>query len=114
MATLSVVQQVLSGILYAPVSVASGGDLFPNTGKEVFLIENTHSSSSRDVTVVTDQKVEGLTVADLTKTVAAGEIRSFGPFRQAAFSATDKKVRLTYSASGDSLKIFVLKITPVS
>jgi len=100
-------------------SAAVGGDTFPNTGKEVLVIENTNASPMT-LTIATTLTVDGLAVTDQTATIPATTGKQvIGPFplgwyndQQATVPpVSGGNVNLTYS-SVTGVKVKVLRVTP--
>lgn len=68
------------------------GNAFTCTGKEVLLVENTHATDAKTVTIKGAPDAWGR-VADITSySLAAGQIAYFGPFPAEAFRRSDGKV----------------------
>lgn len=115
MATLTVLQSRRStnGQEVTGVAAAGGGDVFPNTGKEIVIFKNG-DASSKTVTFVTPATLDGLAVTDLAVTVAAGELRAIGPFPPGIYSVgavAGGNLNITYSAV-TSCTIAVLAVNP--
>lgn len=112
MATLTVnpAKRSGNGVDLAGVAAAGGGDSFPNTGAEVLVIKNG-GGSGITLTVVTPVTVDGLAVADLTATIAAGATAMVGPFPPGTYSDGSGNVNLTYSAV-TTVTVSVVKVTP--
>lgn len=104
MATLT--EQVISrpGASLGLVAATGGGDDFVNTGQQFLVIRND-DASTKTVTVVTSQTVDGLAVADLSVAVPAGNIVVVGTFFVSVYGTS---VSLTYS-DVTSLTIGVLR-----
>lgn len=100
MATLTVQTTDRDGAEAALAAAASGGDEFANTGQELLLVNNG-SGAPITVTIVTQQSVDGLAVADKTVAVAAGELWVVGPFPTPIYNDGDNLVQLTYSTETD-------------
>lgn len=107
MAALSTVTAVRAGVSVAGVAANAGGDTFTNTGAEVLIVKNGHSSP-QTVTVVTSQTSDGLAVADRAVAVANGAEVALGPWPRYVYGST---VSLTYSGV-TALTVAVLKVTP--
>lgn len=110
MATLAVAVAVNTGIDLVGVACASGGDIFPNSGQECIDIFNG-DSGSHNVTIVSQETIEGRAIAALTVAIAAGVTKRIGPFRPGIYNDVDGNVHLTYSAV-TSQTIKVVKQTP--
>ena len=72
MADLTVVSPARAANPLTGESAAAGGDAFANTGKELLVIENG-SGSPINLTVVTQQEVDGEAVDDKGIAIPAGE-----------------------------------------
>jgi len=106
MATLTINRITELGLTGSLESCATGGDSFLNSGIEFIRVENQHASQAYSVTV-TAQSVNfthgtygAVTKANVVKTVSAGNVAFFGPFKQRAFNDADEKVQLTYLTTG--------------
>jgi hypothetical protein len=115
MATLTVLQSRRSsnGQDLVGVAAAGGGDVFPNTGKEIVVIKNG-GGSPVTLTAVTQATLDGLAVTDLTASIGAGETRAVGPFPAGVYSiggVAGGNVSLTYSGV-TSVTVAVLAVTP--
>lgn len=115
MAVLTVLNSARAGngVDLAGAAAAGGGDSFVNTGSEVFVIKNG-SGAPITATFVTPATVDGLAVADLTATIAAGATRMVGPFPPGVYNDTGApggSVSVTYSAA-TSVTVAVVKVTP--
>jgi len=82
-------------------AVLTDGNKFANDGK-TFVQVNNASGGDITVTFPTGATFEGQAVADTGRTVTAGTIKTFGPFKQALYdqpSGGDKgNVLITFSA----------------
>lgn len=112
MATLAVAVAVRTGIDMAGVAATSGGDQFPNTGREYLQIFNG-DSGSHTVTPVTQLAPDGQTVSALTVAVPAGATKVIGPFPPGVYNDVNGNVQLTYSAV-TSVTVKVVQVTPQS
>ncbi|MEK7178551.1 MAG: hypothetical protein AAB721_02775 [Patescibacteria group bacterium] len=115
MATLTVLtsKRSANGNDLVGVAAAGGGDVFPNTGKEVVVIKNG-GAGAITLTVVTPATIDGLAVADLTATIGVGETRAVGPFPPGVYSTggvAGGNVSLTYSGV-TTVTVAVLALTP--
>lgn len=111
--TVATATRATNGLDLAGVAANAGGDSFVNTGQEVVVIKNG-GGSPITLTIVTPVTVDGLAVADLTATIAAGATRMVGPFPPAWYNDTGLNggnVSLTYSAV-TSVTVAVTKVTP--
>jgi len=74
---------------------ASATDEFVNTGKALLLVEHTNSGGTTATLTISMQKtVDGLTVADRTVSIGAGETHLVGPFPTEYYNDNDGKVQL--------------------
>lgn len=85
----------VAGVTLTFTSCAALGDTVP-AGATV-LFRNTDAGTVT-ITMVTPGNVEGLAIADRTKTVAQNEIVKFEPSRNYYNPENDNKVSFTYSA----------------
>jgi hypothetical protein len=110
MATLIPVQGSRNGLIISSglTAASSGGDQFANTEREQLIVKNA-DASSKDVTFVSQQTVDGQAVADKTVTVAAGDTMAFGPFPAGTFNDAGGNLQVTYSAV-TSVTVKVIKI----
>src|SRR5262245_13087757 len=102
MALLTVQRPSLTGTIVTEAAASAGGDSFPNTGTESFIINNGGASP---VTVTfragpnaCSFGLSGGTSHDLPIAVAAGERRVIGPFPTSRFNDVNGNVQVTYSA----------------
>lgn len=86
-------------------SAAGGGDDFANTGSQFLLIKND-DASTKTVTVVTTQVVDGNAVSDLAVAVPAGQVVAVGPFFVSVYGTS---VSMTYS-DVTSLSVAVMSV----
>jgi len=84
----------------------TGGDSFLNSGIEFIRVVNDHATEDYSVTI-TAQSVNFthgaygvVTKSNVVKTVGAGDVAFFGPFKQRAFNDSDEYVQLTYLTTG--------------
>ncbi len=102
MATLTAVSPARAANAFSMQAAAAGGDDFVNSGSELLLIEHTDElGSDVDLTIVTQQTVDGEDVADKVITIPAGTLHLLGPFPRAIYNDGDDKVQLTYSDETD-------------
>jgi hypothetical protein len=78
-------------------AASSGGDSFPNTGRE-FVVFRNGDSSSKTVTLVFQTTVDGQSIANRTVSVPAGETFIFGPFPVNYYNDGNGRMNLTYSS----------------
>lgn len=87
-------------------NVNAGGDTVPCGDGYTLLIKND-DASSKTVTLVTTQTVDGLAVTDTAITVAAGAIHAAKLGPRKLYANTSGRVDLSYSAA-TNLKVAVL------
>lgn len=107
MAALTVETSSRSGLTPTHNACDAGGDEFVNDGGVMVWVTNG-GASERTVTIVSQETVDGLAVADRTVAVPAGEERLIGPFPVSTYNDANSKVQLTYDAV-TSLTIAVIK-----
>jgi uncharacterized Zn-binding protein involved in type VI secretion len=100
------------GVDIAGVAAAGGGDTFPNTGQEQFIIKNG-DASSHTVTFGIQQTVDGQAVANAAQTINAGQTQILGPFPVGTYNDTQGLVHVTYSAV-TSVTVKVVKCPPAT
>ena len=106
MATLTVVDSPEAGGVTF-VAAASGGDVFPNDGKTIFLILNVNAGSPRTITVTAQDTTANaagfgaVTKADAVKSIAANTADVMGPFPTTAFNNSSGQIVVTYSSVTD-------------
>lgn len=88
---------------------ATTGDTFVNTGSEIAVVYNG-SASPITATFTSTATVDGLAVADLAVTCAAGKRYVIGPFPKYVYGAS---VTLICSAV-TSVTVAVCKVTPAT
>lgn len=110
MATLSVQSVSRSGLNASFASAAAGGDQFTWGARRFIHIKNG-DASSHTLTVASQyaSDPQGLTSADLTVSIPAGEERMVGPFSERAFADSDGNVQLSYDAV-TSVTVAVLEV----
>jgi len=84
----------VAGVTLAFTSCAGGGDTVPANATVLF--RNTDAATVT-VTMVTPGTVEGLAIADRTKTVAQNEVIKFEPSRNYFDPNNGNRVSFTYS-----------------
>ena len=111
MATLTAQSIVQTGLEATYASAAGGGDEFANNdGKKKIIHIKNGDASDMTLTIVTQNSVGGLAVADQTVVVTGTEERFVGPFNTGYFNDGDGNVQLTYSAV-TSVTIAILDIS---
>ena len=88
----------LSGTTINFASASSGGDQFPNTGRELLLVRNG-GTSAITVTVTSQGRYRGVPFSNVVLNVPAsgGEVIA-GPFPPEVFNDTSGRVSVSYSA----------------
>lgn len=77
---LTIVNFAEAGITHAAVAANVDGNMFDNSGKEVLMVING-SGVSVNVTIQTQQTINGLAVADRVVAVGAGVTKFMGSFQ---------------------------------
>lgn len=95
------------GLAVATVDAASGGDQAPCGNNRVLYVRNT-GVGTPVVTVTTPGTVGGLTIEDVARTMAAGEVWLL-PLTSVFASPTTGRASVTYSAHTD-LDVAVLEL----
>jgi hypothetical protein len=85
----------LDALVWSPAS--GGGDEVPTNRRVVLLVRNT-DASSHAFTVATPATVDGLAVADVTRTVAADAVAAV-PMRDVYHSPTTARAAITWAAT---------------
>lgn len=108
MATLTPQQVVRTGLEATYTAAAGGGDVFPNTGREIVDIVNG-GGGDITLTIVTPGTYQGQALADDAVVVTAGERRHVGPFPPEMYNNSSGQVALAYSGV-TSVTVAILKI----
>jgi hypothetical protein len=109
MAALSTQAINRSGHTPTYASAAGGGDTF-TPGERVFVHVKNGDASPHSVTLVTQDSVDGLALADVTVAVAAGSEEMIGPLPARHFADPDTGLgSITYTAV-TSVTIAVLEL----
>ena len=98
-----------AGVATADVAASSGGDGFPNSGRDFAEFFND-SGSDIDVFLVIQEKVDGITPDPKIATVPAGVRVKIGPFPTDVYNDDNGMMQFTYSAYAD-LFINVFRLT---
>lgn len=77
-----------SGLTPSYTAAIADGHKFPNGG-DVFIHVKNGDAASKDITIQTPAKVEGVDVAEVTVTVAATSEAMIGPFPPHLFNNSD-------------------------
>lgn len=67
-------------LIWTPATV-SDGNKFTMTGQELLLARNVHATDAKDVVITSVACSHGRT-GNVTQALAAGAVRSFGPFKR--------------------------------
>lgn len=110
MATLAVTEVSRSGVDIVGAAASSGGDEWPNTGREFVLVKNGGGSP---ITLTLDIKVlvdDDLAVTDPTVSISAGATEMVGPFPPGIYNdAATGRAKVTYSGvSSVTIKVVSL------
>lgn len=97
MAALSVLTPGVTGSVLGAVAAAGGGDTFVNNGDVLFYIFNGDGSDMTVTFVTAGTTSQGIAIADVAVTVAAGAEKVIGPFDPSVFNGASG-VSVTYSA----------------
>jgi len=106
MATLAITRPSRAGTAFGTVSAAVGGDVFPNSGRELLYVRNANASG-HTLTIATPGAPAGLELNDITVTVPAFSVYWIGPFHPDSFNDSNGRVSVTYSGV-TSLNVAVL------
>lgn len=96
MAALTVLTPTVNGALLGAVAAAAGGDTFVNNGDTLFYIKNASASQITVTFVTAGTTKQGIAIADVAVTVAAGAEKIIGPFDPTDFNGASG-VSVTYS-----------------
>jgi len=88
--------------VFGGTAAAGGGDVFPNTGTEILIIQNT-SGGNITLTISTPGEVDGLAIDDLVLTLSNSTTTLVGPFQTAFFNNSSGQVSLAYSGVSNVL-----------
>lgn len=109
-ATAITYQQVVRTGLEETLEAADGsnGNSFANDGRMILHVANG-GGAPINVTIATQQTVDGLAVADQVVAVTNGEERFIGPFPPAIYNDSSGLVQVTYS-DDTSVTVAVLRV----
>lgn len=93
--TLTLAQMSHSGVELVPVAAETDGNAFANTGNQWLYVLNG-SGGNLIVTIKTPLTVEGIAVAEITKTLATMEDWLFGTFSTRIFNQSNGEVHIDY------------------
>ena len=116
MATLTVVDSPEAGGVTF-VSAASGGDVFANDGKTIFLILNVNAGSPRTITATAQDTTANaagfgaVTKANAEQAVEQATLDCMGPFPTTAFNNSSGQVVITYSDSAADLTVAAVRVS---
>lgn len=110
--TRSVSTVARAGINLTDLAAAADatGDNWANTGNEFLFVANANASS-RTVTLVCQQTLDGQSVTNKTVVVGAGKSMLIGPFPKGIYNDANDRMNVTWSAVTD-VTIVVCKLTP--
>ena len=94
MATLTVQQIAIAGLVESLVAAAAGGDEFLNDGNIFVLC--TNGATDVSITFETPNTVGGNEIADRVVLVSASTTELIGPFPPSIYNDSDVKVQMTY------------------
>lgn len=112
MSTLAVVPSAPTGIevVAAAAGCAAGGDIFPNTGRELAIFTNA-SGSPINVTIVTPGTLDAHAIADRVVAVGANSTKAIGPLKPGTYNNPTGYVSMTYSTN-TGLSVSILQVNP--
>ena len=93
--TITPSQLVVGGVAFSPVAAQTDGNAFPNTGNQLFYVNNG-GGGSVVLTIQTPFTAGGLALAEATRTLAAGEEYVFGVFPTHLFNQSNGEVWIDY------------------
>lgn len=88
-------QMIPGGVAFSPVAAEIDGNAFPNTGNQLFYVNNG-GGGSVILTIQTPLTIEGLAVAEVTKTLLTTEEWVFGTFPTHIFNQSNGEVWIDY------------------
>ncbi len=94
---LTLAQMSHNGVELVPVAAETDGNAWANNGNTWLYVLNG-SGGNVVVTIKTPLTVEGIAVAEITKTLAAGEDWIFGTFSTRIFNQTNGEVHVDYDS----------------
>lgn len=87
----------------------ANSNYFTSTGREILLVWNQHATLARTVTISSVRDPSFHRLGDITTlSIAAGEIRVFGPFKAAGWVGSDKKLTIAGSTTDIKFAVDVL------
>jgi|DEB19_MinimDraft_3_1074340.scaffolds.fasta_scaffold00464_5 hypothetical protein len=116
MATLAVTNLSSSGVTQTLAAAAGGGDVFPNDGKTIFVVNNGSGGSinvtfTAQTTSAEKPGMEDITYSDKVVAVANGAIKMIGPFATGTYNNPSGQVAVSYS-SATSVTVAAFRINP--
>lgn len=78
-------------------SAITDGHAVNNASHKVFIHVINADASSKDITIITPNTIDGLALADLTVSVPASEERIIGPFPHAVYCKNDTTLSITHA-----------------
>ena len=109
MATLATQLIDLTGLEdFTLAAAAGGGDVFPNSGRTMFVINNGGGGA---VIVTFDSRIDSSfgTDEDVSVSVGAGVRTTFGPFQTQRFNNTTQQVSVSYDGV-DTVTVAALEL----
>jgi len=104
--TITPSRLISGGVAFAPVAAQVDGNAFPNTGNQLFYVNNG-SGGSVVVTVRTPLTVGGIAVEEVTKTLLTTEEWVFGVFPTHIFNQANGEVWIDYdSITSVTIQVF--------
>jgi hypothetical protein len=91
-------------------SVASGGDQWLNTGREMLFIKNT-DASGHTFSVTVQAQPDGKNVTERVISVGAGKTYVAGPYPRNEYNDAGGYAQITYSAA-TGMKVAVVRVAP--
>lgn len=98
-----------SGIVGTQRDGHADGHAVANSGRMFLVIENT-GAGAHTISVLTPGTVDGLAIADLSITIAAGAIRKVGPFPKSVYDQSDGTLHVDFDASPTEVKVEYLDL----
>ncbi|KKK48334.1 hypothetical protein LCGC14_3146150 [marine sediment metagenome] len=104
--TITPSQLIVGGVAFSPVAVETDGNAFPNTGNQLFYIKNSNAGTIV-VTIQTPLTIEGIAVAEITKSILTTEEFVFGTFSTHIFNQSNGEVWIDYDvATSVTIQVF--------
>lgn len=117
MADFTIDEVLRDGLNLTTSPVSAGGDQLQQTsadrGRLFMAFANTHSSTTRTVTIATPFEKDGLALADRAVLISAGKTKLVGPFLPNEVYVDpddDNKISFTYSNGGANIEAQALRL----